>query len=167
MALIGQTDEWLMGEGWLDRERSLTREEPLSPSPHGFPDAHPMCASLASITSSTEQGLASAGRMESVRFLAVGEMGAVDLSVCSTLQVSKSFHIFSFRIHNHCARMRELPKFPVGNRVPQGGKVTSLKPNTWKTWAGFQPRSFQLQGHRSPSLHFSAWTTCYLYRGRK
>ena len=79
MALIGQTDEWLMGEGWLDRERSLIREEPLSPSPHGFPDAHPVCASLASITSSTEQGLASAGRMESVRFLAVGEMGAVDL----------------------------------------------------------------------------------------
>ena len=64
------------------------REKPLPPSLLGFPNIHPVC--LASLHHLQPQG----GRMEWERFLAVGENGIADPSICSAFAGLKEFSQF-------------------------------------------------------------------------
>lgn len=110
------------------------REKPLPPSLLGFPNIHPVC--LASLHHLQPQG----GRMEWERFLAVGENGIADPSICSAFAGLKEFSQFLIQTHSHpCQDEGITQALQMETTMPQGGKVTSLEPNTWETWAGFQP----------------------------
>lgn len=139
------------------------REKPLPPSLLGFPDIHPVC--LASLHRLQPQG----GRVELKRFLAVGETGVADPSICSAYCRSpRVFTISHSGLTITLARMRGLPKvsrwkhhasrwdshFPRAEHLGNMGRIP----------AG----SFQLQGGQpAPSRHFSAWTTCLIGDGSR
>ena len=77
------------------------------------------------------------------RFLAVGETGVADPSICSAYcRSQRVFTISHSGLTITLARMRELPKLSRWKHHASGWEVIFLEPNTWETWAGFQPDPF-------------------------
>ena len=160
---IDWTDEWLIGKGWLDRKQNLMREKPWPPSLLGFLNIHAVC--LASLHHLQPQG----GRMEWERFLAVGETGVADPSICSAYcRSQRVFTISHSGLTITLARMRELAKLSRWKHHASGWESHFPRAEHLGNMGRIPTGSFQLQGDQpAPSRHFSAWTTCLIGDGSR